>query len=120
MPRLPDSYLTSDAFKTKLDQADRLATSFGLPKWPARIAWVTIADGPLTARRFAQRRPRYEESRAWLAYCNLLKSGILNEEQDGYYCNDTGEWSDDNIWDWVVAFIYVAAEYPVPESFFGR
>lgn len=121
MPRPDDSYLKCEAFRERLSQADRLAQGLDLPKWPTRIAWVTICEGPLVARRFAQRRCNYRESPAWRAYTALLAAGIIDEARDGYIYTDAPEWDGETgIWRWVVAFIRVAAGEVVPDSFFGR
>jgi hypothetical protein len=83
MPRLPDSFLTSDQFKARVAEADEYASANSLDKWATRIAWIGLVFNALAARRFAQRRSQYQVSRAWHCYTNLIDAGLFSEDPEG-------------------------------------
>jgi len=111
-----DSYLRCEKFKERLAQADRIAHGLGGDRWAARIGWVLVTEGSLVAKRFAQRRSKYKESRAWACYCRLVDAGVAADGQQGFYDDpDDPAWA--NPMKWLLGILSIAAGEGIPEGF---
>lgn len=118
MNRALDSFLKSDQFKQRLQEADDYAAKTGLDLWATRIAWVGLAEGVSVARRFAQRRSNYLTSQAWDCYQRLLAQRVFNEDPDGVFYDPAPQWEDgDGPLVWFDTMVTIAAGAEPPADF---
>lgn len=114
MPR-PDNLLKTPEFKTNLLQADNHAASNDLPLWPTRIVWVGLIHNVSVAKRFAQRRSNYKDSKAWACYTRLVDTGVFSEEPEGLvYTEGVEPWESDPML-WLDTLIRIADGAEPPE-----
>jgi len=119
MPRPPDSFLKTAQFKDRLSVAGAYAKSTGLGVWPTRIFWIGLTENVMVARRYAMRRPNYEDSEAWCAYTNLIEAGIFSEDPEGVVTAlEHAYWGlDVNCYEWMNTCISIAAGGSIPDEF---
>lgn len=119
MPRIADKDLTSKVFRTRLSEADDYAAKKGLDVWATRVVWIGLLFNALGAKRFAERRSNYRESKAWACYSRLVEVGVFveNEPQEGIsWTSGTEPWESDSL-RWFDDLVRIAAGGLVPKGF---
>ncbi len=71
----------TDLLRLRREQADKYATERGLDMWGTRVAWLIFSEGVRKSRSLCSKYNK--NSPAWLAYQNLVDSGLVIEGPEG-------------------------------------
>ena len=113
-----DLFLKSPHFKLRITEADSYAQEVGRNPWAVRVAWVSLTEGPLVARRYLKKRRAYQDTAPYQMYCRLIDEGIFSEDPQGVYYESDPKWEDDaGTMAWFNTIILIAEGMKVPEDF---
>lgn len=119
MPRIADNVLTSNEFRARLAEADAYAAKHNLDIWATRVAWIGLVYNTLGAKRFAERRSNYRESKAWACYTRLVETGVFVEHEPGEgitWEHGIEPWESDSL-RWFTDVVRIAMGGAVPQGF---